>query len=259
MQIPFGLSASGITEPNEIYPALDIYADISKQHHERGNTESENAAMRTVNMQMDLLRLQPYVRTIIVSKKYDSEWLKENNIIDTDYQRQNHDIIDMGRGDILWRNCCQHRCLRYWNAYNPWLYLPDDNSYDVWRGKIIVNSTPRYANNNVTWRSLHKYADRCVFIGLKKDLDMFYYRSYLMPEYYEVKDFIDMAQVIKHCAFFVGSQSFPACLAESMKVNRIIVQAVRVPDLLPKGGVGNAIVTEDDFEITLQMYADEFL
>lgn len=250
MQIPFALSCAGIVTEDDIRPAIDFYL---------GRRCTKRCGDEAVEWEAELFRIQPYTKTATVSVEYDAPtWALDSGAIDTDAQRNNA-CIDMTRGDICWRNCFQHRCLEYWDPCRQWIFLPPDERYASWRDKIVVSATPRYPNHHVTWRSLEPYLDRCVFIGLEENRKGFYFRHHLNLSFHEVKDFTEMAQIISHSAFFVGTQSFPACLAEALKANRIIVQCPELPDLLPRGGAGNAVVNENDLSATLRLYADAFL
>lgn len=250
MQLPFALSCAGITHEDEIYPAVEFYIGKKRMRHVDDDT---------TQMLAELIDAQPYCKSVSVSADYDDVfWLKANNVVNTEAQRDN-ECIDMTRGDISWRNCLQHRCLKYWDASKPWLFLPNDDSYEAWQDTIIVSATPRYANKYVTWRCLEPIIGRCVYVGLESNRDGFYCRHHHDIKFYKAKSFVEMAQIIKHCALFIGTQSFPACLAEAMKTNRIIIQSTDIPDVIPHGGAGNAVVNEDDFAHTLNLYADAFL
>jgi len=259
MLLPFALSCAGITNEDEIYPALELYMDLSRQHFIRGDINSQNAAAKVLGWEIELFKMQPYIKEIHYQPFFDKEWIKNQGILNTDYQRTVKQI-DMGKGDIMWRNNCLHRNLKYWSADKPWLYLPKDSFFEKeFANKIVVSATPRYYNNFVTWRSLHKYSEHCVFVGTDADKEGFYWRTHLDIPHYKINNFVEMALIIKHCAFLIGTQSFPVCLAESMKSNRIIIQAPSVPDVIPHGGCGNAVIDEADFEITLELYVDAFL
>lgn len=257
MQLPFGLSAAGMAS-GAFRPELELYMDISQCHWQRGNSESEATAEKVLCWQMDLLRMQPYVRDIYYQRFWDREWLKSEGVLDTNFQRTTPKI-DMTRGDICWRNCVQWRCMEYFDTGKQWLFLPEDKAYEKFRNKIVMSATPRYANNFVTWKCLEKYKKHIIFVGLESDRDGLYWRSHIHFDFYKTTNFTDLAQVIRHSAFFVGTQSFPACLSEAMKTPRIIVQATSVPDLIPRGGIGNAVIDEDDLENTLEMYVCELL
>ncbi len=257
MQLPFALSAAGMAD-GEFRPELELYMDISQCHWERGNAEREAMAERVLGWQMDLLRMQPYVQDVHYRRFWDREWLKNEGVIDTNFQRTTPKI-DMTRGDICWRNCSQWRCLSYFDTGKQWLFLPDDKKYEKFRGKIILSATPRYANNFVSWKCLEKHKKHILFVGLESDREGLYWRSHIHFDFYKTTSFVDLAQAIRHSAFFVGTQSFPACLAEALKVPRIFVQATNVPDLIPRGGTGNAVIDESDLENTLEMYVCEFL
>lgn len=257
MQIPFLLSAAGITSPKDFKPALTFYLDAAKLKKPT-DTDPTTRTLQSVQDLANLLRLQPYTKKVITAPCHKATLIKDPSILNTDKQRQ-HPNIDMTRGDICWRNTFLHRCLDYYPQSLPWLFPPHPTKEQTgfFKDKIIITTTPRYSSP-IQLKELHKHEKNLVFIGLPKDYETFYWNYHLHVLYYSISDFIEFTQILQAASFYIGTQTFASCLAESMKIPRIILQCPRLPDLIPAGKYGNAVIDEDDFTNTFNLYYDTF-
>ena len=86
--------------------------------------------------------------------------------------------------------------------------------------KIVIMRSPRYRNQYINYQFL-KETKNIVCIGLeseyqdlKKDIPSL--------EFYECKDFLEMAEIIKSSKFFIGNLCFAYSVAESLKVPRLL-------------------------------------
>jgi hypothetical protein len=88
------------------------------------------------------------------------------------------------------------------------------------QNKIVVLRSLRYHNHFINYNFLNKYDD-VYFIGmdyeyseLKKDINNL--------KFYNCKNFLDMAQIIKSSRLFIGNSSLGFTLAEGLKVPRLL-------------------------------------
>lgn len=126
----------------------------------------------------------------------------------------------------------RHELLTYWHArfigiadpkatirLDPWLTVqPSPES----RGKIVVARSLRYHNPKVSWRrTVDKYLDRLMFIGLPEEHEALQQRIGKVIPHRQVKDALEMAQLIAGSDLFIGNQSFPCWIAMAMGHNLI--------------------------------------
>jgi ADP-heptose:LPS heptosyltransferase/GT2 family glycosyltransferase len=95
----------------------------------------------------------------------------------------------------------------------PWLTVEDP----IWTGKIIVNRTARYRSTSFPWKEMvRKYADQMLFIGHSTEHKAFCQEFESRISFYESRDFMELARVIKGGQCFVGNESFPLSIAIGM-------------------------------------------
>ena len=88
------------------------------------------------------------------------------------------------------------------------------------KDKVIIMRNTRRKNYFTNYKFLKKY-DNLLFIGLNdeyKDLK----KEVPNLEYYDCKNFLEMAQIIKSGKFFLGNLSFGNSIAEGLKVPRLV-------------------------------------
>lgn len=107
-----------------------------------------------------------------------------------------------------------------------WLTVPDPIEIP---GKIIVISrSVRAMGNHGFWESaLELIKDRCVFVGLPKEHEIFEYCFEMKVPYHPTPTIVELARVIAGCRQFIGNSSFPHALAEAMK-KPLVLEMARV-------------------------------
>ncbi|WP_395059839.1 hypothetical protein [Flavobacterium sp.] len=101
------------------------------------------------------------------------------------------------------------------------------------KNKIVIVRSFRVRNPFVDYSFLAKF-DNLLFIGLKDEYEDL---KKLVPnlEFYDVKDFYEMAQIIKSSKIFIGNQSFAYSLAEAIKTPRLLEAYSDFPVVHPIG------------------------
>lgn len=123
----------------------------------------------------------------------------------------------------------------------PWLMSPTSTmgEFDTilqLRQSILVNRTARYTNQFVSYYFLEQYKDHLIFAGLEKEYWEFRNQWGLDGlQLLKVKDFLELAYMIKNCKFFIGNQSMCFGIAEALKVPRILEMCPYAPNIHPVG------------------------
>ena len=250
--IPFCLSCVGTTS----YKDLDknkytLILDLCCVHKTVGHFDQ---AFQNLKKVADLVRLQPYIGNLICQKRVDWASFKA---LDLGIIRKGR--IDMNRGDISIRNNFLRRQMSYYNLYQPWLIVPQNDNFNYMRNKIVVFRSNRYNNNRMNYSCLKDLANRIVFIGTQKQYTDFCLKHGFKCLFYKLNNFIEACQILQKCAFCIGNQTFFFALAQSLKVPRILESYKNLPDVIPHGDNANDAIDTEDFKILLKMYCDKFL
>ena len=174
------------------------------------------------DMLYPLMTSQPYIKDFLV---YTGE---QDLDIDFDLIRQER-YTNQPRGSLnRWFNYVFPQMAS--DLSKPWVDVEAEKN-----NKIVINFTQRYRNNLPTYFFLKDYQSDIVFVGLEKEKDIFCSMWNLDIQHFVVKDFLELAKIIKGCKFFLGNQSFCYQLAEAMKVPRILEIFPLMPNVIPVG------------------------
>jgi hypothetical protein len=187
---------------------------------------------KMAEMLFPLIRLQAYISKCEI---YNDQIID----IDLDYFRSG--LVPMNKGNIArWCSYITGVSPELWKA---WLLVEPDTSFS---DSIIIARSGRYQNKYIDYSFLSKY-DNLKFIGIEsefKDIK----RSIPKLEWIEMENFLQMAQTIAGCKFFIGNQSFPYSVAEALKVPRILEVAFDVINVVPEGRDGYDFFFQEHFE-----------
>lgn len=122
-------------------------------------------------------------------------------------------------------------------------------------GKVIINRTERYINPYISYFFLKDYEKEIVFSGTEREHENFCKQNNLQIPRLIVKDFLELAQVIKTCRFGVFNQSLNFHLADAQKVPRILELCPQFPNTFPTGANGYAFYHQK----TLQYYFEKLM
>lgn len=117
----------------------------------------------------------------------------------------------------------------------PWISVPDG---DYAESYMLINRTERYQCPKINYSFLKQYGD-LVFTGTETEHRNFCKDFSLDCPRLEVDNFLDLAQAMKNCRFFIGNQSFPWNLANAMGVPRILEMCAYAPNCQPFVGKDN--------------------
>ncbi len=143
-----------------------------------------------------------------------------------------------------------HICRWYFMTYGitadltqPWLHVSPDESM---RNEIVISRSFRYRAPGISYDFIQQYPD-ITFLGLPEEYeDMKKVIPHL--KYKTVKNFLEFAQVVAGCKFFIGNQSFPYAVAEALKVKRAVELCFECPNVIPEGENGYEFCYQPQFE-----------
>lgn len=187
---------------------------------------------KMATMLFGLLRVQPYIDTCELHGGQPID-------IDLDYFRSG--LIPMGKGNIA--RWCSYITGVTPDLWQQWLFTRRDDRFS---DSIVIARSGRYQNKSIDFSFLNQYAN-LKFIGVKSEFDQM---KAVLPalEWVEMGDFLQMAETIAGCKFFIGNQSFPYAVAEALKVPRILETAFEVIDVVPEGPGGHDFFFQEHFE-----------
>lgn len=114
-----------------------------------------------------------------------------------------------------------------------WLKVEPDPAYSE---EIILARSFRYRTPLLDYRFIGRF-ENLTFVGTVEEFEDM--RSVIPHiKYKPVKDFLELAQIIAGCRFFVGNQSFPFSLAEALKVKRALEVSYYCPNVIVEGKNG---------------------
>lgn len=178
---------------------------------------NENGEQVTMNMQqwmmlLPLLESQEYI-------DYCEIWEGQKFDIDFNQIRQGY-FTTMPHGNISrWTWYCQPALAC--NLANKWLFVDGNNKVN--NDTAIVNLTERYRNTTlITYFFLKEWEDKIVFAGTDKEHSLFCKQYKLNVPRLIVNNFLELAQAMVSCKFFLGNQSMCWNIAEALKIPRVL-------------------------------------
>lgn len=118
----------------------------------------------------------------------------------------------------------------------PWLEIKGE--YPL-KNKIILNFTHRYRNNHTDFFFLKEYQDELIFAGTIDECEDFNDKWNLSIPYLEVKDFLELAIIIKQSKFVLSNQSTVWNIANAMMHPRLLEISTLAPNCQPFIGEKN--------------------
>ena len=128
----------------------------------------------------------------------------------------------------------------------PWIKAPQ-KKIDL-LDKIIVNRTQRYNNAYINYYFLKHFGDRLIFMGAKSEHELFCKTYNLEIEYFESKNFLEVASAMLSYKGGFYNQSFLWHLADAMKLPRILELCSQFPNTFPTGANGYAFYNQKALE-----------
>jgi hypothetical protein len=123
-------------------------------------------------------------------------------------------LFNIGKKVIKNKSIIFHRSQRYHN--NDW--------------------SPNYTSRKSKWECyINKYHDKILFIGLEVEYNIFIKHHRKMKKskdilFYQVENFLELAEIINGSELFIGNQSAPFSIAEGLHANSILENCIHSPN-----------------------------
>ncbi len=186
---------------------------------------------RTADLILPLLRNQDFLDTVNI---YKGEKIDINLDLFRDIP------INLTFHSSRWFS---HICGININLENSFLSVKPHN---LIKNKIIVQKSPRYGNAFINFKFLKNTKNLlCIglkdeFQDLKKDIDNL--------EFYDCRDFLEMAEILKASKFYIGNFSFQYVISEGLKVPRLLAASIDFPVGFPVGSNAFDAYHQNHFE-----------
>ncbi|MGJ8592702.1 MAG: hypothetical protein ACSHXF_09150 [Aquaticitalea sp.] len=216
------------TKKCHLYVNLGRIYDGKYFKHPSGNVMITE---RSYGMLETLLKAQPYLTTVKILK---------NETIDVDLDIFREFPFSTQFHSFRWYI---HIIGKQLDMSLPYLKV---SPHDTIKNKIVVVRTFRARNVFIDYSFLNNYND-LLFLGTKQEYDDIKQQVPNM-EFYDVKDFMEMAQIIKACRFYISNQTFAYALAEGLKVNRLLEAYSEFPVVYPTSSNGYDFYFQHHFE-----------
>jgi len=219
------------THSCNFYIASDVALPVKNYYkHPAGNVMLNN---KLISKLLPLLSKQEYLSEIKI-------WSGEE--IDVD--------LDLFRDLPIDFSFLSHRWYFHIVGIQPDLntaYL-EVEEHPIIKDKVVIVRSFRARNHFADYSFLTKY-DNLLFIGMQDEYDDL---KAIVPnlEFYDVKDFYEMAQIIKSSKFFLGNQSLAYAIADGLKVPRLLEANPPFPVVLPLG--------ENSYDFYFQQHFEAF-
>lgn len=121
-------------------------------------------------------------------------------------------------------HCARHFNVQPWDWAKPWCVV--DCYDDETHGKVVIHRSPRYHSRDFPWADVVDNTEgNAVFVGSPDEHEAFCCQFGHVPHYH-TPTLLALARAIAGCRLFVGNQSTPRALAESLK-RRVYVEEDR--------------------------------
>ena len=129
------------------------------------------------------------------------------------------------------------------NLMDKYLDAPLNEKF---KGYIVIMRSLRRQNKFIDYSFLNSY-EKIVFVGLENEFNNLK-KIVKNLEYYDSKDFLELASIIKNAKIFIGNLSFGYALAEGLKVPRLLESAPNFPLVYPNGHNAYDFYFQNHFE-----------
>ena len=111
-------------------------------------------------------------------------------------------------------------------------YVESENHKD-YQNFITIMRSSRRQNNLINYKFLNKF-NNVVFLGLKEEYTELK-NDIKNLQFYDCKDFSELAMILKNSKVFIGNLSFGYALAEALKIPRLLESGPNFPLIYPNG------------------------
>ena len=200
---------------------------VSKNHPFGDVYLSEKA----INKMLPLLQSQKFIEKVEI---YNNQEVN----IDLNFFRELP--INFNIDSVRWYS---HLTGKFPDLSNNYIEVPN---HEKFKNYIVIMRSLRRQNKFIDYSFLSSYKN-LVFVGLKNEFENLKTKINNL-EYYDSKDFLELASIIKNARIFIGNLSFGYALAEAIKVPRLLESAPNFPLVYPNGYDGYDFYFQVHFE-----------
>ena len=186
---------------------------------------------RMVDMVLPLLKNQDYISKVEIFK---------NQKIDIDLNLFRKMPMNFNLDEVRWYF---HLTGVHVDLSKQYLFA---NEHQLIKKKIVIMRSTRRKNTFINYKFLRNFKD-VLFLGLQEEYEDLK-KEIPNLEYYDCKNFLEAAEIIKSSKFFIGNSSFGFTIAEGLKVPRIMESYPDFPVIYPNGGLGYDFYFQKHFE-----------
>ena len=106
-------------------------------------------------------------------------------------------------------------------------------AHNTIKNKIIIGRSPRYRNGYLNYKFL-KNTKNLLCIGLQEEFEDLK-KEVENLEFYNCKDFLEMAEILKASKFYIGNMSLQYIISEGLKIPRLLEASPEFPVAFPVG------------------------
>lgn len=130
----------------------------------------------------------------------------------------------------------------------PWIHVPLSDEINPYWDKVVINRTARYQNPNIHYFFLKKYESHLIFAGTEGEHKDFCQLWGLNMPRVQVKDFVELAQILLKCSFMLGNQSACWNLAQGLGSHRLLELCSFAPNCTNFGDNGYEFLHQSSLE-----------
>ena len=186
---------------------------------------------RTARLLLPLLKKQNYLNTVQIYN---------NEAIDIDLDLFREIPISINFHSVRWYS---HLTATPLNMEDASLSVDKRLEFS---NKIIIVRSPRYRNQYIDY-SFMKDVKNIVCVGLESEYQNLK-EDIPNLEFYDCKNFLEMAEIINSCKFFIGNLCFAYSVAEALKVPRLLETCPDFPIVFPVGDKAFDFYHQSHFE-----------
>lgn len=213
-----------------IYQALNVVGQGLQGYNQAFlNSEGESIMMseQTFTNIVPLLKAQYYIEDVTVFTGQEVDYDMDDIRLKT-FTNQPLGSINRWSFYVFPEMSC--------NLSEQWVlfYKKDESKKDT----VFINFTDRYRNNWISYWFLKPFEKTIRFIGLPKERDKFCNQWGLNIELEESNDFLELANKMAACKFYMGNASMGFQIAEGLKIPRLLETYQVMPNVIPMGANG---------------------
>jgi len=212
----------------KLYIQSDKPMETDYQNHPSGKIYLDK---RIINLFLPLLKIQPYLSSVNI-------YNKEKIDINLDLFRSIP--INIRFHSIRWY---AHLTGTHVKMDEPYIFVKPHN---LIKNKIVIVRSPRYRNEYINYKFLKNFKN-LICVGLKSEYDDLKNEIHNL-EFYDCKDFLEMAEIIKASKFFIGNLCFSYSIAEALKIPRLLEASPDFPVVFPVGSNAFDFYHQNHFE-----------